>query len=71
MTHTPEEVERKYKQWFALALPGRHYRCFLCGKMTGKANTTGYLPGLGPVMKCPACRGAYVEIVRSLGGGER
>lgn len=63
MTHTPEEVERKYKQW--AAVPSRFYSCFLCGEKAKKI-ITGYLPGLGPVMKCAGCRAEYVEIVRSL-----
>ena len=67
-THTPEEIENLFKKW--AAVPSRFYSCFICGERAKKI-TTGYLPGLGPVMKCPACREEYVEIVRSLQGVDR
>ena len=54
----------KYKIWSEIKLPGRNYKCFFCRKH-GK-NTTGHLPGLGPIMKCPACQREYDETVQAL-----
>ena len=54
----------KYKIWNALK--NRNYKCFFCQKQS--KNTTGHLPGIGPIMKCITCQEEYNETVQALNG---